>query len=159
MQCAESPLDSKEIKPVNPKGNQLWIFIERIDTEAPFLWPPDAKGWLIGRFPDAWKDWEGRRRREWQRMRWLDGIINSMDMGLNKLWEIVKDRKAWHAVAREITKSQTRFSDWANVPKGMMTTNHSLWQIFALSRTLTFEQVYWLPDYIFLKFFFRCLWV
>ena len=75
----ESPLDCKKIQPVHPKGNQSWIFIGRTDTEAetPIFWPPDAKNWLI------WKTLllgkiEGRRRRGWQRMRWLDGITDSM---------------------------------------------------------------------------------
>ena len=79
----ENPLDSKEIKSVNPKGSQPWIFIGRTDVEAeaPTLWPPDAKGWLIGEDPDAGKI-EGRRRRRWQRIRWLDGITDSMDMDL-----------------------------------------------------------------------------
>ena len=76
----ERPLDSKEIKLVNPKGNQPWIFIGRIaaEAEAPILWPPDAKSWLTRKDPDAGKT-EGRRRRGRQRMRWLDGITNSMD--------------------------------------------------------------------------------
>ena len=77
----ESPLDCKEIKPVHPKGNQSWILIGRIDAEAeaPILWPPDAKNWLIGKDPDLGKI-EGSRR--WRlRMRWLDGITDSMDMG------------------------------------------------------------------------------
>ena len=74
------PLDCKEIQPVNPKGNQSWIFIGRTDAEAeaPILWPPDVKNWLIGKEPDAGKDWRGR-----QRMRWLYGITNSMDMSLS----------------------------------------------------------------------------
>ena len=75
----ESPLDRKEIKPVNPKGSQPWIFIGRKDPEAPILWPLDVKSPLIGKDPDAGKDWR-QRRRGWQRMRGLNSITNSMDM-------------------------------------------------------------------------------
>ena len=80
----ESPLYRKEIKPVNPKGNQSWIFIGRTDAEveAPILWPPDAKNWLIGKDPDVGKDWRWKERG-WQRMRWLNDITNSMDMSLS----------------------------------------------------------------------------
>ena len=81
----ESPLDSKEIQPVHPKGNQSWIFIGRTDAEAEtlILWPCDAKSWLIWKDPDAGKDWR-QEEKGWQRMRWLDGIPDSMDMGLRK---------------------------------------------------------------------------
>ena len=70
----ESPLDSKEIKPVNPKGTQSWIFIEKTDAETPILWPPDVKSWLTGKDPDAGKDW-GQDRMRWQRM---DGWMVSL---------------------------------------------------------------------------------
>ena len=75
----ESPLDCKEFKPVNPKGNQHWIFIGRADAEveAPILWPPDAKSWLTRKRPWCWERLK-ERRRGWQRMRWLDSITNSM---------------------------------------------------------------------------------
>ena len=91
----ESPLDCKEIKPVNPKGNQSWIFIGRTDAEAEalILWPPDVKNWLIGKDPHAGEVWRQKRRGQ-QKMRWLDGITDLMDMNSSKLWEIVKDSGA-----------------------------------------------------------------
>ena len=80
------PLDSREIKPVDTKGNQPWIFIGRTDAEAeaPILWPLDAKNWFIGKGPDAGKDWRQEEKGQ-QRMRWLDGITDLIDMGLSKL--------------------------------------------------------------------------
>ena len=109
----ESSLDSKEIKLVSPKGNQLWIFIGRsgVEAEAPTLWPPDAKSQLIGKDPDAGKDWRQEKKR-WQRIWWLDSIIDSMDVSLSIRQEIVKDRKAWRAAAHGVTKSQIQLSDW-----------------------------------------------
>ena len=93
----ESPLDSKEIKPVNPKGNQPSIFIGRNDAEAPILWPPDAKSRLIEKTSKL-GEIESKRRKGWQRIRWLDSIIDSLDMSSSKLWEVVKDREAWYAL-------------------------------------------------------------
>ena len=109
----ESPLDCQEIKPINPKGNQTWIFTGRTDTEAEalILWPS------LQRFAPLHKTLmlqkiEGQRRRGQQRMRWLDNITDSIDMNLSKFQEIVGDRGDWCAAFHGVAKSQIKLSNW-----------------------------------------------
>ena len=105
----ESPLDRKEVKPVNPKGNQPWIFIGKTNAEAPILWPPDAKNWLIGKDTDAGKDWRQEKgTTEDEMVGWHHDL---MDMGLGRLRELVMDREAWHAAIHEVAKSWTWLSN------------------------------------------------
>ena len=101
----ESPLNYKEIKPVNPKGNHSWIFIGGTDAEikAPILWAPDVKTWLIGKDPDTRQDWRQEEKgRQWRR--WLSGITSSVDMHLSKLRR-EKDRETCCAAVCGVTKS------------------------------------------------------
>ena len=99
----KSLLDCKEIKPVNPKGNQPWKFIWRTEAEAPILWPPDVKSWLTGKDSDAGND--GRQKEKGVPEDKIDSITNSMDMNLSKLWEIVENRRARHTAVLGVAKS------------------------------------------------------
>ena len=101
-------LDCKEIQLISTRGNQPWMFMGRTEAEAPILWSPDAKSWLLEKTIMLGKI-EGKRR-EWQRMRWLESIIDLMHMNLSKLWEIVKDRGAWLLLPMR-SQSWTRLSD------------------------------------------------
>ena len=94
----DSPLDFKEIKAVNPKGNQSWTFIGRTDAETPILWPPDAKSWFTGKDLDARKNWRQKEKK---------AAENEMDMKLSKLQGIVKDRETCCAAVHGVAESDT----------------------------------------------------
>ena len=127
----ESPSqDCKEIKLVNLKGNQPWIFIRRIhaQAEAPVLWPPDVKSWLVGKDLDAGEDWRQKEKGATED----EMSTDSMDMNWSKLQEMLEDRGAWHAAVHGVTKGRSRLSDWTelNTLKGFSIVNEAEVDVF-----------------------------
>ena len=115
LKILEIPLGCKEIQEVHPKGCQSWVFIGRTDAEAetPIFWPPDAKSWLIGKDPDAGRDWgqEEKRTTEDEMAGWHHWL-NGHEF---ELWELVMNREAWRAAIHGVSKSQTWLSDWTEL--------------------------------------------
>ena len=140
----ESPLDCKEIQPVHPEGSQSWIFTGRTDAEAPNFGrlvqrtDPMEKTLILGKT-------EGKRRKGHQRMRWLDGLTDLMNMSLSKPREMVMDREACHAAVHGVTKSRTWLSNWVTEVTDWLTGKLGLpqwlrgWRIFLQCRRHRFD--------------------
>ena len=136
----ESLLDWKGIQPVNPRGNQYWIFIGRTDAEAdtPIFWPPDVKNWLIGKDPDAGKDWRWEEKGMTED-EIVDGITDMMDMSLGRIQELVMDREAWRGAVHGVAKSRTRLSNWPELNSTCLTISRR--GFFSLSTIGILDQI------------------
>ena len=136
----ESPLDCKETKPVNPKGNQSWIFFGRSDAEAPILWLPDAKNLLTGKYPDVGKEWrqEEKGMTEDEMVEWHHQLTN---MSSTNLQELVMDREAWHAAVHGVVKNQTH---WATELNNYSRVLKNKWNTKGLFKLRNFKLLLWL---------------
>ena len=133
----ESPLgwrrsNQSTLKEISPEYSLKGLMLK---PKLPILWSSDTKNWLIWKDPDAGKDWR-QEEKGWQRMRWLDGIIDSMNMNLGKLWEMVVDREGWRAAIHGVTKSWTQLSDWTELTEFLSLHVNDVYRTFFIEFTL-----------------------